>query len=54
MYQATHLSSVRIPMLLPGMTFNTAPDDYRPVKEMQLQRFDGTRWVPVGGLVVER
>jgi branched-chain amino acid transport system substrate-binding protein len=51
MYQATHMSGVRIPMLLPGITFTTAPDDYSPVKQMQLQRFDGTRWVPVGGLV---
>jgi len=51
MYQATHMSGVRIPMLLPGITFTTAPDDYSPVKQMRLQRFDGTRWVPTGGLV---
>jgi branched-chain amino acid transport system substrate-binding protein len=51
MYQATHMSGVRIPMLLPGITFTTAPDDYSPVKQMQLQRFDGTRWVPMGGIV---
>jgi ABC-type branched-subunit amino acid transport system substrate-binding protein len=54
MYQATHLSGLRIPMLLPGITFSTAPDDYRPIKEMQLQRFDGTRWVTVGGLFAAR
>ena len=54
MHQATHMRGVRIPMLLPGITFNTSPDDYRPVKEMQLQRFDGSHWVPVGGLVAAR
>jgi branched-chain amino acid transport system substrate-binding protein len=54
MHQATHLHDVRIPMLLPGLTVSTAPDDYRLIKQLQLQRFDGTRWVPVGGLVATR
>lgn len=53
-YQATHMSGVRMPMLQSGVTFNTAPDNYRPVKVTQLQRFDGTRWVPIGGLVAAR
>jgi len=51
MYQATHMAGVRIPMLLPGIVFMTAPDDYNPVKQMQLQRFDGSRWTPVGEIV---
>jgi hypothetical protein len=51
MYQATHMSGVRVPMLLPGIVFMTAPDDYNPVKQMQLQRFDGSRWTPVGEIV---
>ncbi len=51
LYQATHMQGVRVPMLLPGISVTTAPDDYRSVKQMQLQRFDGTRWVPLGGLV---
>jgi branched-chain amino acid transport system substrate-binding protein len=49
--QATHLKNVRIPMLLEGILINTAPDDYSPVKQMQLQRFDGTSWVAFGGIV---
>jgi ABC-type branched-subunit amino acid transport system substrate-binding protein len=49
--QATHLQNVAIPMLLPGITLNTTPEDYSPIKQMQLQRFDGTRWVPIGGIV---
>jgi branched-chain amino acid transport system substrate-binding protein len=49
--QATHLKNVRIPMLLEGITISTAPDDYSPIKQMQLQRFDGTSWVSFGGIV---
>lgn len=51
LYQMTHMTNVRLPMLLPGITFTTAPDDYRALKQMQLQRFDGRRWMPMGGLV---
>jgi branched-chain amino acid transport system substrate-binding protein len=51
MYHATHMSGVRIPLLLPGITFSTAPDDYSPVKQMVLKRFDGARWVPATELI---
>jgi branched-chain amino acid transport system substrate-binding protein len=50
MYQATHLQTMQVPMLLPGITLNTSPTDYSPIKQMQLQRFDGTSWVPIGGI----
>ncbi len=49
--QATHMKGVTVPLLLPGITLNTAPDDYSPIKQMQLQRFDGTGWVKIGGIV---
>jgi branched-chain amino acid transport system substrate-binding protein len=49
--QATHMKGVSVPMLLPGIKLNTAPDDYSPIKQMQLQRFDGTGWVKIGGIV---
>jgi branched-chain amino acid transport system substrate-binding protein len=48
---ATHMKDVTVPMLLPGITLNTSPDDYAPIKQMQLQRFDGTGWVKIGGVV---
>jgi len=51
MYQATHMDHVHVPMLLPGVTFDTSPTDYSPVKQMQLRHFDGTRWVGFGGIV---
>src|SRR5262249_49922117 len=34
----------KLPMLLPGITVSTAADDYAPIKQMQLEKFDGTTW----------
>jgi branched-chain amino acid transport system substrate-binding protein len=47
MYQATHLKDFHEPGLLPGITFNTSPTDYRPIKQFILHRFDGQQWVPI-------
>jgi hypothetical protein len=51
MKQARSLNNVTLPSLLPGVTINISPSDYRFVKTMRPQRFDGTRWVPISGLV---
>ena len=51
MRQATSLKNVELPMLLPGMRVNTSPTDYRPLKQMQLVRFDGKRYVRIGELL---
>jgi branched-chain amino acid transport system substrate-binding protein len=32
------------PMLLPGITLTTSPDNYFPVHATHLERYDGTRW----------
>ena len=45
---ATHLSDLRVPMLLPGITVTTSPTDYSVVNRFQIQRFESGRWVPVG------
>ena len=45
MRQAANLKDVRIPLLLPGITINTSPTDFRPIEEMQFMRFDGERWL---------
>jgi branched-chain amino acid transport system substrate-binding protein len=50
MHQAANLHDLKLPLLLPGMTINTGPIDYRPVKQMQLARFDGKTWVRFGEL----
>jgi branched-chain amino acid transport system substrate-binding protein len=49
--QATSLHDVALPMLLPGITINTSPTDYRPLKQMQFESFDGENWVPTGDIV---
>lgn len=46
--QATHLQDVRIPMLLQGVTVETSPTNYFPFGELQMERYDGTRWAPFG------
>ena len=48
MAQANNLKDLENPMLLPGIKINTSPTDHRPLKHMQLQRFDGKRWVRFG------
>jgi branched-chain amino acid transport system substrate-binding protein len=44
MRQATNLHDFRLPLMLPGMLINTSPTDYRVVKTMKLQRFNGKNW----------
>jgi branched-chain amino acid transport system substrate-binding protein len=46
--QAAGLRNLELPMVLPGIGINTGPTDYAPIKQMQLQKFDGTRWVRFG------
>ena len=40
-------------MLLPGVTINTSPTDYRTIKQMEFEYFDGESWVPTGNIVSE-
>src|SRR5690349_8605154 len=40
MRQAANLKNLDLELLLPGIEVNTGPTDYRPVKQIQLQRFD--------------
>jgi branched-chain amino acid transport system substrate-binding protein len=48
MAQANNLKNVENPILLPGIKINTSPTDHKPLEQMQLQRFDGKRWVRFG------
>ena len=45
MAQATQLKQLELPMLLPGIRISTSPTDYHTIKQLQLQQFDGKRWV---------
>jgi branched-chain amino acid transport system substrate-binding protein len=51
MYQATHMKDFHAPGLLPGISFNTSPTDYRPIEQFVLHRFDGEKWVPISGVI---
>ncbi|MDR3534980.1 MAG: ABC transporter substrate-binding protein [Acetobacteraceae bacterium] len=51
MKQAANLHDVEIPTLLPGIKVNTSPTDFRPIKAMQLERWDGKTWVHFGEVI---
>jgi branched-chain amino acid transport system substrate-binding protein len=51
MTQAANLHDFRVPMLLPGITLNTRPTDFAPIKQMQMAKFDGERWQLFGPLI---
>jgi hypothetical protein len=38
-------------MMLPGIKVNTASDDYFPIEQMQLMRFDGEAWRLFGDVI---
>ncbi len=51
MKQAASLKNVELPLLLPGIKTNTSPDDFAPIEQEQLAKFDGERWVLFGELI---
>ncbi|MBV8968000.1 MAG: ABC transporter substrate-binding protein [Verrucomicrobia bacterium] len=51
MKQAANLRDLELPTLLPGIRVNTSPTNYHPIRQMQLGKFDGTHWVPLGKLI---
>jgi branched-chain amino acid transport system substrate-binding protein len=44
MKQAANMKGVELPMLLPGIKINTTDKDFYPIKQMQMQKFNGERW----------
>jgi branched-chain amino acid transport system substrate-binding protein len=44
MQQATNIKDLELPLLLPGIKLNTSPDNYFPIRQMQLMQFDGVSW----------
>jgi branched-chain amino acid transport system substrate-binding protein len=51
MRQTASLNEVVPPMLLPGITLSTSASDYQPIKQMQLERFDGNTWKLFGEVI---
>jgi branched-chain amino acid transport system substrate-binding protein len=48
MRQAASLHDFELPMLLPGIVVNTSATNFAPIRQAQMRRFDGERYVPFG------
>jgi branched-chain amino acid transport system substrate-binding protein len=48
MKQAASIKDLSLPMLLPGIKVNTGPNDFYPIEQEQLSKFDGERWMNFG------
>jgi branched-chain amino acid transport system substrate-binding protein len=44
MKEAANIKDLQVPMGLPGATINTSPDNYSPIRQMQLSKFNGESW----------
>jgi len=51
MKQAASLHDLKLGLLLPGITINTGPDDFAPIKQLQMMRFTGDRWELFGPII---
>jgi branched-chain amino acid transport system substrate-binding protein len=51
MKQVASIHDLQLPMLPPGIIVSTSASDYAPIKQMQLQKFDGRTWQLFGGVI---
>jgi branched-chain amino acid transport system substrate-binding protein len=51
MKQATSIKDLTLDVTLPGIKYNTGPNDYFLVEQLQLARFDGKRWALFGDVL---
>ena len=51
MKQAANLKDFHTDLMLPGIMVNTSPDDYFPIEQMQLMRFNGQAWELFGDVI---
>ena len=51
MKQAANIQNLALPSLLPGITINTSPTNFHPIRQMRLQRWNGTRWELFGDII---
>jgi branched-chain amino acid transport system substrate-binding protein len=51
MKQAASIHDLKLPMLLPGIVVSTSADDFAPIKQMQLMKFDGATWELFGPVI---
>jgi branched-chain amino acid transport system substrate-binding protein len=51
MRQAADLKDVELPMILPGIKISTTPNDYLPIKQLQMERFNGATFELFGPVI---
>ena len=51
MKQAASLKNFDPGLLIPGITINTSPDNFAPIRQLQLIRFDGKTWQRFGPIM---
>jgi branched-chain amino acid transport system substrate-binding protein len=51
MKQAASIHDLKLPMLLPGIVVSTSATSFAPIKQMQLQKFDGETWKLFGEVI---
>jgi branched-chain amino acid transport system substrate-binding protein len=51
--QASNLKNVSFPLNLPGIAFNTSPDNLFPLRITQIKRHNGTHWELIGKPITE-
>lgn len=51
MAQANNLKNLEVPTLLPGVKVNTSPTNHHPLRQMQLQRWEGQGYVRFGNII---
>ena len=51
MKQAASLKDFQPDTLLPGITINTSPADFAPIKQLQMMRFKGEKWDMFGDIM---
>ncbi len=45
------IHDLKLPMLLPGIVVSTSADNFAPIKQMQLMKFDGNTWKLFGEVI---
>ena len=49
--QATNITNFHAPMLIPGITISTSPNNYGPIRQLQLGAFNGESWELFGDVL---
>ncbi len=51
MREANNLKDLEVPTLLPGVRVNTSPTNHHPLRQMQLQRWEGQGYIRFGNII---